>query len=180
MNQPNPFETTVVKTRGQMSHLVREIAGLKLDEKFLIADLDRELRDARDRYEKRLRKIARLMEQKTSVARAWAEANPHEFGRRRSVDFGHGVAGFRTGPPRLQTVSRCQWEGVLRRLRAAAWGAPYVRVREEINKERIISDIGAGKLSEKELRKAGAQIVREESFFVEPRLARPRRKSPAA
>jgi phage host-nuclease inhibitor protein Gam len=180
MKEPNPFDATLIKTRGQMSHLVREIAGLKLDEKFLLADLDRELRDTHDRYEKRLRKLARIIEQKTSAARAWADTNPHEFGRRRSVDFGHGVAGFRTGPPRLQTVSRCQWDRVLRRLRAATWGAPYVRVKEEINKERIISDIGAGKLSEKNLRQAGAQIVRDENFFVEPKLARPRRKPPAA
>ncbi len=173
---------TKAETREQMESLVREIAGLKLDEKLLLAGMDRELRAARDRYESRLLSLERLLAEKTGRARAWAKANPAAFGRRRSIDFGHGIAGFRTGPPRLKTIARCKWDRVLRSLRGLDWGAPYIRVKEEINKEQIIADVGAGKLAEGDLRQAGARVVREESFFVEPKLARvePRQMAKAA
>jgi phage host-nuclease inhibitor protein Gam len=76
------------------------------------------------------------------------------------------------GPPKLKTLAKRKWDGVLGALRACRWGAAYIRIKEEINKEQIIADIGAGILSGADLRKAGAQVVREESFFVEPKLAR--------
>jgi len=182
MNRPIHRKSPAVKTRDQMESLVREIAGLKLDEKLLLAGMDRELRAARDRYESRLLALERLLAEKTGKARAWAKANPAAFGRRRSIGFGHGVAGFRTGPPRLRTIARCKWDRVLGSLRGLPWGAAYIRVKEEINKEQIIADIGSGKLSEGDLRQAGARVVREESFFVELRLARiePRQIAEAA
>jgi phage host-nuclease inhibitor protein Gam len=176
MNDQAQFKTPAVQTRAQMDALVREIGGLKLDEKLLLADMDRELRAARRRYERRLLPLARLLEEKTGAARAWADANPEEFDQRRSVDFGHGVAGYRTSPPRLATLARRKWDRVLQSLHALRWGAPYIRVKEEINKEQIIADVGAGKLAETDLRQAGAQVVRDESFYVEPKLARPKRR----
>ena len=172
MNHRRQLKNPAIKTHEQMESLVREIAGLKLDEKLLLAGLDRELRAARDRYESRLLALERLIAEKTGMARAWSKANPAAFGRRRSIDFGHGVAGFRTGPPRLKTIARCKWDRVLQSLRGCNWGAAYIRVKEEINKEQIIADIGAGRLSDGDLRQAGARVVRDESFYVEPKLAR--------
>jgi phage host-nuclease inhibitor protein Gam len=182
MNHRRPLRNSAIKTHEQMESLVREIAGLKLDKKLLLAGLDRELRAARDRYESRLLALERLLAEKTGAARIWARANPAAFGRRRSVDFGHGIAGFRTGPPRLKTIAGGKWDRVLQSLRRCNWGAAYIRVKEEINKEQIIADIGAGKLAEGDLRRAGARVVRGESFFVEPKLARvgPRQMAEAA
>ncbi len=172
MNHRHQLKFPAIKTREQMESLVREIAGLKLDEKLLLAGLDRELRAARDRYESRLLALERLLAEKTGLARAWSRVNPAAFGRRRSIDFGHGIAGFRTGPPRLKTIARCKWDRVLQSLRGCNWGAAYIRVKEEINKEQIIADIGAGKLADGDLRQAGARVVRDESVYVVPKPAR--------
>ena len=62
MNHRHQLKTPAIKTREKMESLVREIAGLKLDEKLLLACLDRELRAARDRYESRLLALERLLE----------------------------------------------------------------------------------------------------------------------
>ncbi len=172
MKHCSQLKSPAVKTRAQMETLVREITGLRLDEQTLLAGLERELQAARDRYETRLLSLTRLLADKTAVARAWAESNPAAFGRRRSIDFGHGVAGFRTGPPRLRPLAKRPWDRVLDSLRRLRWGANYIRVKEEINKEQIIADFGAGDLAEGDLRRAGAQVVREEIFFVEPKRAR--------
>jgi phage host-nuclease inhibitor protein Gam len=170
MNKLIQLNTPAIKTRVEMETLVREIARLKLNEKLLLAGMDAELQGVRDNYESRLNTLTQLLAEKTEAARAWAEANPAEFGRRRSIQFAHGAIGFRTGPPKLKTVLKRNWDFVLDALRAARWGSPYIRVKEEINKEQIIADFGARILSAADLRKAGAQVVQEESFYVEPTL----------
>jgi phage host-nuclease inhibitor protein Gam len=179
MKHCHQLKLPAARTRAQMEMLVREIAGLRLDEQTLLAGLERELQAARDRYETRLLAFARLLADKTLEARGWAESNPAAFGRRRSIDFGHGLAGFRTGPPRLRPLAKRPWDRVLASLQRLRWGAAYIRVKEEINKEQIIADVGAGRLAEGDLRRAGAQVVREEIFFVEPKRARVKSCEPA-
>ena len=170
MTNPIELDQTAIKTRSDMETLVREIAGLKLNEKFLAANMDAEIQGVRDSYETRLATLAQVLAGKTEAARVWAEANPADFARRRSVDFLHGTIGFRAGTPKLKTVAKWKWDGVLQSLRDRAWGRAYIRVKEEINKEQIIADVAAQVLRPADLRQAGAQVVREESFFVEPKL----------
>jgi phage host-nuclease inhibitor protein Gam len=145
---------------------------LKLDETLLSARMDAEIQAVRGTYEERLATLAPALAEKTEAARSWAEANPAEFGQRKSIEFAFGVAGFRTGTPKLKTILKWKWDAVLDALRGSRWGAGYIRVKEEINKEQIIADVGAGVLSAADLRKAGAQVTREESFYVEPKLTR--------
>ena len=182
MNNRIKLKTSAVKTRADLETLVREIAALKLNEKLLAASMDAELQAVRENYEKRLGSISELLAEKTDASRAWAEANRADFGQRRSIDLAHGVIGFRTGTPKLKTLVKWKWDGVLQALRESRWGAAYIRVKEEINKEQIIADVTTQLLAEDDLRKAGAQVVQEETFFVEPKLTRvePREVAQAA
>lgn len=172
MNNRIKLKTPAVNTRTDMEALVRDIAGLKFNEQLLNAGMDAEIQAVRDKYRGRLNTVAEVLSEKVSAARDWAEANPAEFGRRKSIDFPDGTVGFRTGTPKLKMLAKWKWSGVLQALRNARWGAAYIRIKEEINKEQIIADVGANTLSQTDLRKAGAQVVREESFFVETRLSR--------
>jgi phage host-nuclease inhibitor protein Gam len=171
-NQIKKLKSPAVKTRSEMETLVREIAGLKLNEKLLVDNMDSEIQTVRDTYESRLATISQVLADKLDAARAWAEANPAEFAQRKSIEFAHGIIGFRTGKPKLKTAPKWTWDRVLETLRSSAWGTAYVRVKEEINKEQILADVTARKLSEADLRKAGALVVQEESFFAEPKLTR--------
>ena len=168
MNNRIKLKYPAVRTRTEMETLVREIASLKLNEKTLIAGMDAELNAVRDNYEQRLGAIAQLLAEKTAAARTWAEASPVEFAGRKSIEFVHGAVGFRTGMPKLK--ARVKLDAVLDALRSLRWGAKYIRVKEEVNKEQMIADFGARILGESDLLKAGAEVVREETFYVEPKL----------
>ena len=170
MNNRIKLKTTTLNTRTGMELLVREIAGLKLNEQLLNASLDAELQAVRDSYSARFNTLAEALSEKLEAARIWAEANPAEFARRRSIEFTHGSIGFRTGAPKLKTLAKRKWDGVLQELRGAVWGAAYIRVKEEVNKEQIIADISMRTLSEADLRQAGARVVQEELFFVDTKL----------
>jgi phage host-nuclease inhibitor protein Gam len=172
MNNRIKLKTSAIKSRSEMETLVRDIAGLKLNEQLLTAGMDAEIQGVRDSYKARFGTITEVLAEKMQVAQSWAEANPAEFAHRKSIDFLHGQVGFRTGTPKLKTLVKWKWDGVLQALRGSRWGTAYIRVKEEINKEQIITDIGAQVLSEADLRKAGAQVVQEESFFVETKITR--------
>ena len=172
MNNRIKLKTPAITNRIEMEGLIRDIAGLKFNEQLLNSGMDAEIQAVRDKYRSRLNTVAEVLTEKVNTARAWAEANPEEFGRRKSIDFPDGSVGFRTGMPKLKMLAKWKWDDVLRALQAARWGGAYIRVKEEINKEQIIADIGAEVLSAADLRKAGAQVVREESFYVDTKLTR--------
>ena len=174
LNTPTKETYPKILTRGHMEIAVREIAGLRLDEKLLEADMEGDLKAIRESYEPRFKALNVALESRTRAARDWAERHPAEFGRRRSINFAHGAAGFRLGPPRLKTIAKTSWDSVLEALHKLRWGAPYIRLKEEINKEQILADVGAGKLPTANLLLAGAEIVQDESFFIETREARSR------
>ena len=81
------LKSPAVKTRSDMETLVREIAGLKLNEKLLAASMDAELQNIRDNYKSRLDTLAQVLAEKTEAARAWAETKALHETRRYSGRF---------------------------------------------------------------------------------------------
>jgi phage host-nuclease inhibitor protein Gam len=165
-------KTTPSTTRAEIESLINKIAALKLHETELAAAMDSEIRDVRDYYEPQLHDVSVKLAERTEAARAWAARHPSEFAGKRSIQFANGVAGFRTGKPRLKLLARWTADRMLQALRDLSWGAGYIRVKEEINKEQIIADIGTGFLKPDDLRQAGARIVQDDTFYVEPALTR--------
>ena len=168
MNNRIKLKYPPVLTRAQMETLVREISALKLNEKTLLAEMDAQLQAVRDEFEPRLTAIAQLLAVKTAAARDWADASPAEFSGRKSIEFIHGAVGFLTGMPKLKILDKAN--DVLDALHARPDGRNYIRVKEELNKEQLISDFAARILDEHDLQQLGAEVVREESFYVEPKL----------
>ena len=108
---------------------------------------------------------AEAIEQKTGEARAWAGANPHQFGSLRSIETLHGVAGWRTGGPSLRTLTGWTWDRVKETLKTMG-ASGYIRIKEEVNKQNLISDRES--IGPEKLREIGLRVVQEEIFYVEP------------
>ena len=132
--------------------------------------MDTELQQVREKYEANLAELADFCATKTALVHAWAEANPEEFGKRKSIEFVHGTIGFRTGTPKLKTLLKWKWDMVLHAVKNSTMFKEFVRVKEELAKELILAAVSQGKLSETDLRAIGCQVVQEESFFVDPKL----------
>src|SRR5574341_1447265 len=111
------LKAPVIKSRAEMEALVREIAELTLDRNKQQIEMDQEITAIKERYETKLSQCNKALEEKTEVARAWAEANPAEFNGRKSLDLTHGSVGWRTGQPTLKTLSGWTWDRVLEKLK---------------------------------------------------------------
>jgi len=157
-----------VVTRDEAEQMVSQITELTIKHNGLTADLDTELAAARSRYETTLGNLSARIDALTEQVRDWALANPEEFGKKKSLEFSQGVIGFRTGMPKLKTLSGFTFARVLHMLSSVKWGRAFIRVKEEADKEGLISAYTSKNISTSELREIGVRVYQEESFFVEP------------
>lgn len=171
MTKKTRLKTTALPaavSREEAERLVGEITDLSIKRNALTADMDAAVTAARARYETTLANTEARIDSLTEQVRDWALANPEEFGKKKSLEMTHGVIGFRTGMPKLKTLSGFTFARVLHQLRSVKWGAAFIRVKEEADKESLISAFTSKNISASELREIGVRVDQEESFFVEP------------
>ena len=162
---------TTVITRARAEEILGEVAALKLEERAQKNALDSEITNARQSYEEPLTALAKAIEEKTTLLESWAAANPGEFPRgRKSIELIHGVIGYRTGMPKLKTLGKWTWDRVLAACEALGL-SELIRVKAEVNRDAIIGAASTGDLTGAQLKSIGVQVVQDEAFFVEPRLA---------
>lgn len=159
----------VLKSRAEMESIVGEIRTLKISERQTVAQRDAAIQEIDERCGVVLSQIAKDIEQRAALVQAWAEANPEEFGERKSIETTHGTIGFRTGTPKLVKLTRWTWDRVKEAIKKR-FGAQYIRVKEEIDKEAIIAAHSARQITNDDLRQQGCEVEQEESFFVDPIL----------
>lgn len=158
-----------VLTRADAETTVGRITHYKAREIELNAQMDAEIAAVRERYQTPLSEVQVFLQASMESLQVWAEANPNEFPKdRKSIDMVQGVVGFRTGTPKLEVINRkWTWAKVLAALVALN---SYVRKKSEVDKEKILSDHAAGKVSDNGLALIGVKVVQDETFFVEPKL----------
>jgi phage host-nuclease inhibitor protein Gam len=158
-------------SREEAELLVNEIALAENNRRSLNAEMDARILAIRDAYTPVLDECAEEIKTKSSLVQAWAEANPEEFAKKKSVEFYAGKIGFRTGTPKLKTLAGWTFARVLEKLQTLAWGHAFVRVKSEVDKEAIIAHHAQGNFQPTELREIGCKIDQDESFFIEPDLS---------
>jgi phage host-nuclease inhibitor protein Gam len=156
---------TVVASRADAETLLGEIAAETASLNALKAALDSEVTAVRQKFEGQIDSAAKQLEQKSGLLQQWAESAPEEFDGKKSIDFLHGRIGFRTGNPALKTLSGWTFKRVLEVIERT-----FVRTKEELDKEAILSAHARAELDDKSLRAVGLRVVQEEAFFVEPKL----------
>lgn len=158
-----------IQTREEMERLVGEICALTLERRGIHTEMDERITLIRTEYEGRLAQIELEFERQIALARDWAEANPSEFGKFKSLDLVHGTVGWRTGTPKLKTLTGWTWDRVLEALKnIPKFAARYIRRKEEVNKDALIADREA--LQPEDLRAIGVKVVQDETFFIEPKI----------
>jgi phage host-nuclease inhibitor protein Gam len=141
-----------------------------------VVKLDAEKLAAENRYALSIAECDVAVKAKSDALRAWAEANPEAFGKKKSIEFAAGTLGFRTGTEKVSLLSRAwNWEKVLDAIKNRAF--QFVRTKDEVDKDSILSFVRASTTAEDReavthdvLKPIGVKIEQEESFFVEPKL----------
>ena len=157
---------TPLRTREEMDRLVGEIRALTIRRDELTLLHDGEIAAVDQRYEEPMALLKEQLDAKMLLAEDWAEHNPSEFGVRKSIEFVNGVIGFRTGQPKLVKLAGWTWDRILEAVQRLL--PDYVRVKHEVDRERLIAD---RETIAPLLREIGVKVEQDESFFVEPTRA---------
>lgn len=145
------------------------------EERRLTAVMDAELLATRKIYEEPLSNLRGQIEGRLARVQAWAEANPQEFGKKKSIEFEHSLIGFQTGNHKLKLLKKWNWKKALAELLKRA--PDCVRLKQEVDKARIIA--ARKKWLPDALREMGMEIVQDETFYLEPKLTKPETRQTA-
>ncbi|TAN18803.1 MAG: hypothetical protein EPN37_04385, partial [Chitinophagaceae bacterium] len=92
--------------------------------------------------------------------------NPLDFGNRKSIEFAHGILGFRTGTPKLKPRKGFTWNSITNLLKEFL--PDYVRTEEAPAKDRLLADRDVPEVSGLFTR-VGIYVDQDETFYVEPK-----------
>lgn len=101
----------------------------------------------------------------------YCEEHKDEFGKKKSKELSNGIVGFRLGMPKLKTLKGFTWKAVLELIKRSVFKDDYIRIKEEVAKDKIIQDALTNQLDQEVLDTMGVQVVQEETFYYEPRIA---------
>lgn len=153
-------------TRADVIEEVSLIRTLKIAERKIKADRDAAVKEIDERCAPELEAIAADIENAVERCRAWAEVNPQEFEKRKSIECAHGIFGFRTGTPKLALLSRAwNWDKCLEKVRELL--PAFIRDTPTIDKEALLAQRDE-EIVQFAIKGCGMKVVQDESFYVEP------------
>lgn len=161
----------VVATRADAERILGELAADTAETSRLKAELESKLTAVRQQYEGTIEQLGKRIEGNTGLLQSWAESNPEEFGDKKSLDLLHGRLGFRTGNPKLKTLSGWTWDRVKETLIRNLTG--HVRTKTEVDKEGLLAAFQRHELDDRDLREIGVKVVQDEAFFIETKTETP-------
>lgn len=154
-------------TREQAEAAFSQFAQADAEEQELLAAIDTQIAQIRERYCLRLQECA---DQKTSAFEQMQtfaiEHKSRLFTQKRSLETPYGTFGFRTTTPALKPLKGFTWPDVTQRLKQYLPG--YVRIKEEPAKDLLLA--AARRSSDEstlsQFEKCGLSIEQSETFFV--------------
>lgn len=130
------------------------------------ATMDVAITKIREKYAEELSVLGEMKAESFEVIQAYAESNRDDFGKRKSMEFTHGIIGFRTGTPKLKTLKGYTWQAVTNLIKEFL--PSYIRTVDEPAKDRLLADRDVPEIA-LVFPKVGIMVDQDESFFVEPK-----------
>lgn len=143
-----------------------EYAIADANENQIKAKMDVEITRIREKYQEKLTELSEEKEEAFEKLQSYAENNRDEFGNKKSLEFTHGVLGFRTGTPKLKTLKGFTWPSITNLLKEFL--PTYVRSIEEPAKDRLLSDRNDPEVAAL-FKKVGLYVDQDETFYIEPK-----------
>lgn len=137
------------------------------------AKMNEEINRIKSKYTDDINELTEALEEPTAILKAYATEQAPSWGKKKSFELLHCIIGFRTGTPKVDKKKGFTWEAVLELLKKKKAFEPFVRVKEEINKDAILqlspdSDTDRKTLTALE-KECYIEIKQDESFYVTPK-----------
>jgi len=136
------------------------------------AKMNEELNKVKSKYVDQIGELKEELVEPEEILHSFATAQKDSWGKKKSLELLHTVIGFRTGQPKVSKDKKFTWDAVTELLKKNKLFKPFIRTKDEINKENILA-LKADK--DKELigllkEQAFVFVDQDENFFVEAKL----------
>lgn len=162
---------TSITTREQLEITLGQFAEVTLKHEALKNEMEERIRQIREEYETRFVDLDTESKALLQEMDGWADENPGEFKTKKSLDLVHGTIGYRTGMPRVTLPRGVKEDEVVAELLKTEDGDKFIRVKSELDKDRIINVFTGEDFIEKfftaKLGEIGIKVSQTERFFVE-------------
>lgn len=150
-------------TREEAEAAMRDlcIASCKLDAR--TAKMNEQLARIREDFEADISSLSETAELLKAKVLAWADKNPKEFAKKKSVEMVHGVVGYRTAPFSVRLIRGVTWDKAIALIEAAH--PELIRNKKEADKEGLIASRDI--ITKEEFTALGIRIDQDEKPFVE-------------
>jgi phage host-nuclease inhibitor protein Gam len=132
---------------------------------------------------KQIEELSGAIAKQEARLKVWSESKEIRtaMGEKKTLELRHGFVRFRLGNPATRCLQGWTWDLVLKKLRGLRKKKPekwedYIRTNEDVNRQQLLTDSRpeCGKLTEKDLKKIGVEIWREEHFCVDVKQESPK------
>jgi phage host-nuclease inhibitor protein Gam len=93
--------------------------------------------------------------------------NKTEFIKQRAKKLIHGSVGFRTNPPKVNQLNRKYSIKTSLEFLKKLYDGKYVRLKEEVDKEKLLADYSTEVLDDDNLASVGLRVDQDETFYCE-------------
>ena len=153
-------------TRDEAEDAFADYAKADAQQQQITSKMDVQITKIREKFSAELTVLQDNKDASFERLQSYAENNRDEFGNKKSLEFSHGILGFRTGTPKLKTRKGFTWSSVTNLLKEFYPG--YLRISEEPAKDRLLADREEPTISIL-YSKVGIYVDQDETFYVEPK-----------
>lgn len=156
-----------IPNEGTAKELLKAYSDAVYKETELQGKIEQEIAKVRERYKEPLLQLQLQKEESFIKVQLFAEKHKEEmFSKKKSVDWAHGIIGFRLGTYKVKARAGFTLKSALTLMKN--FELPFIRVKEEIDKEKIIA------LREDEeqmnlIETVGLYVDQDETFYIEPK-----------
>jgi phage host-nuclease inhibitor protein Gam len=161
-------------TPAEMEKMVEEYAITESKIAVITTKMEADMAKIREKNSTQLVTLGEQQSALFDTIQLYYDGKRELFEKEKSLDFVHATLGFRKSPPAVKTLKGFTWDAVTNLLKEFL--PAYVRVKEEPNKELLLSEKDALLLVKGKKKsdvtisslfeKCGIQVVQGESFFI--------------
>lgn len=131
----------------------------------LEAKMNAEVTAIREKYDNPIGNLQDAADRNFEILQVYAAEHPELFDKKKSVEWTHGIFGYRTGTPKLKTIKGFTWSSVKNILERLF--PDYLRTTTEVNKELLLAN---REVIADTMPQMGIEVVQDETFYIQPNL----------
>lgn len=131
------------------------------------ADMNSKMQAVKEKFETETADARAQKQLIETDIQVFCSMNKTDFLKQRAKKLLHGVIGFRTNPPKVIQLNKKFTIKTSIELAKKIFDDKYVRMKEELNKDAILTDYSSGTLTDDNLAGVGLRVDQDETFFCE-------------